>query len=102
MLPKAGTVESFGVNFVPVLLKSKEEEKKHRYPQGDKRPKETFLNLKSARNSGWFSPHQKASLLLLLAQKSHQSKVIVTFVLRMPKPKLPVCVLLRKECRIVG
>lgn len=36
---------------------------------------------------------KKASLLLLPVQKSHQSKVIVIFVLRMLKLKLPVCAL---------
>lgn len=39
MQPEAGHLESFGVTFVPVLLKSKVEEKKHRCPQGDKQTK---------------------------------------------------------------
>jgi len=46
MQPKAGNLESFGVTFVPVLLKSKVEEKKHRCPQGDKQTKGNFFKLK--------------------------------------------------------
>ena len=38
-LPKAGTLEHFGVTFVPVLLNSKVEEKKHRSPRGEKQTK---------------------------------------------------------------
>lgn len=46
MLPKAGTLESFGVTFVPVLQNSKVEEKKHRSPQGDKWTKENLFKFK--------------------------------------------------------
>lgn len=46
MLPKAGLLESSGVTFVPVLLKSKVQEKKHRCPQGDKQTEGNLFELK--------------------------------------------------------
>lgn len=74
-LPKAGTLEHFGVTFVLVLLNSKVEEKKHRSPRGEKQTKgkllkfEIYLEIKKD-----FHQSQKPSLLMLPVQKSHKAK----------------------------
>lgn len=46
MFPNTGSLENWGVPFVPVLLNSKVEEKKHRRPLGDKCTKGNLFKFK--------------------------------------------------------
>lgn len=94
MLPNAGTLESFHVTFILVLLNSKVEEKKHRSPQGDKQTKGNLFKFKiNLEIKVGFHQAKKTSLLTLPVQKSHQRKVMIKFILGTIKSKLPICVL---------
>lgn len=81
MLPKAGTLESFGVTSIPVLQNSKVEEKKCRSPQGDKQTKENLFKFKIYLEIkvSFHQDKKEISLLVLPVKKSHLSQVIVAF-----------------------
>ncbi|KAK2098417.1 hypothetical protein P7K49_023868 [Saguinus oedipus] len=89
--------ESIGVTFAPVLLNSKTEEKQqHRSPQGIS--KENLSKLKNLPRDKAHFHVAKTPLLTLPVQKSHQSKVAVTFVFTPLKPRLQcVCYSGREE-----